>query len=112
MVETEHAPPHDAHTRRVYHRELPGAGFVAIEVSEGTTASGQGRSSSASRIRVFVERRSSEERRLGHEPPVVAETDADEMLTEIGELYRMASDNVALARALIDWQLRRQPRAD
>ena len=93
--------------RRMYRRELPGAGFVCIDVSHapGEGASG-GRESS--RIRMYVERRASEDRRIGHEPPVLAEYEGDDFEPTLGELYRMAADNVALARALLDWQTRRQ----
>ena len=94
--------------RRVYRRELPGAGFVCIDVSDGTTDADTGVPRDSSRIRVYVERRASEERRLGHEPPLLAEYEVADAEPTLGELYRMASDNVALARALLDWQTRRQ----
>src|SRR4051794_31735691 len=87
---------------RLYRRELPGAGYVAIDVThDNVTDRTDGE---APRIRLFVERRADEERRAGHHPPVVAEFSGDQRAPEIGELYRMAADNAALARALIEWQ--------
>ena len=97
---------------RVYRRELPGAGYVAIDVtrppSDATDERGE---AEPSRVRVYVERRASEARRSGHIPPVVAEFAGDDRAPEVGELYRMAADNAALARALLEWQGRRQRRA-
>ena len=91
---------------RLYRRELPGAGYVAIDL---TAASEHGDSSrDRRRIRVYVERRASEDRRAGHTPPVVAEFAGDHEAPEVGELYRLAADNAALARALMEWQGRRQ----
>jgi hypothetical protein len=93
---------------QIYRRELPGAGYVAIDVtthdqrSSGVAAD--------SRVRVYVERRDSDERRIGHEPPLVAEFAGDQRAPEVGELYRLAADNAALARALLEWQGRRQRR--
>ena len=93
---------------QIYRRELPGAGYVAIDVT-----SVRDETSGAlddSRIRVYVERRGDAERRNGHEPPLVAEFAGDQRAPEVGELYRLASDNAALARALLEWQGRRQRR--
>jgi len=94
---------------QIYRRELPGAGYVTIDV---TCLHEDGSSGTAedSRIRVYVERRASEERRNGHAPPLVAEFTGDQCAPEVGELYRLASDNAALARALLEWQGRRQRR--
>jgi len=91
---------------RLYRRDLPGAGYVAIDVTSPAEVDGE--ASERSRIRVYVERRGSEERRAGHAPPVVAEFAGDQEAPEVAELYRMASDNAALARALMEWQGRRQ----
>ena len=94
--------------KELYRRELPGAGYVAIDLMQPHDESEPARSSEGSRIRVSVERRGDEERRSGHHPPVVAEFTGDDSAPEVGELYRMAADNAALARALIEWQGRRQ----
>jgi hypothetical protein len=96
---------------RVYRRELPGAGYVAIDVTRTPADASEDGEVEPSRVRVYVERRASEERRSGHTPPVVAEFTGDHRAPEVGELYRMAADNAALARALLQWQGRRQRRA-
>jgi len=96
---------------RVYRRELPGAGYVAIDVVRVLTDSEEQGDLEQSHVRVYVERRASEERRSGHVPPIVAEFAGDDRAPEVGELYRMAGDNAALARALLAWQGRRQRRA-
>jgi hypothetical protein len=84
---------------RLFHRDLPGGGYVAIEITH--------RSSEARRVRVFVERRGDRNRRRGHQPPVILEEDWKPE-RGFGELYRIACDNVAIARSL----LRLPPRAD
>lgn len=94
--------------KELYRRELPGAGYVAIDLTQPEDDSESVRTSTGSRIRVSVERRADEQRRSGHHPPVVAEFTGDDRAPEVGELYRMAADNAALARALIEWQGRRQ----
>jgi hypothetical protein len=100
---------HDATApRRLYRRELPGAGFVCIDLKEAADDTSPSVGRESSRLRVYVERRATESRRVGHEPPVLAEYEGDDFAPALGELYRMASDNVALARALLDWQSRRQ----
>jgi len=80
-------------TERLFHRDLPGGGYVAIEL---LTTSG----TSNRRVRVVVERRRDRDRRAGHAPPVVIEDDwrADR---GFGDLYRVACDNVAIARELL-----------
>lgn len=84
----------------LYSRGLPGGGVVTIEaVSKETPAVS---------ARVSVERRIDPQRRDGHEPPVIAEAQAPTQSTAFKELYRIASDNVAVARGLIQWQARRR----
>lgn len=77
---------------RLFHRDLPGGGYVALELTPDT---GSGR-----KVRVVVERRGDRARRVGHKPPIIHE---EEWKPErgFGELYRMACDNVAIARALL-----------
>ena len=94
--------------RRLYRRDLPGAGFVCIDVTDSADDESAGVPRESSRIRVYVERRANAARRVGHEPPVLVECEGDDSAPALGELYRMASDNVALARALLEWQTRRQ----
>jgi hypothetical protein len=76
----------------VYRRDLPGGGYVAIEVE---------RELPLARTRVSVERRAIADRREGHTPVVIAEADGDERSPSFNELYRIAADNAAIARALI-----------
>lgn len=76
----------------VYRRDLPGGGFVAIEIV---------RESSPKRTRVSVERRAIADRREGHQPIVIAEADGDERSPSFTDLYRIAADNAAIARALM-----------
>jgi hypothetical protein len=83
----------------VYRRELPGGGFVAIVVA---------REREVTRTRVSVERRAVDERRHGHRPVIIAEADGDERSASFIDLFRIAADNAAIARAL----LRLQGRAD
>ena len=97
---------------RLYRRELPGAGYVAIDLTRSSDDTSDVQRSEASRIRLFVERRADEERRVGHTPPMVAEFAGDQRAPEVGELYRMAADNAALARALIEWQGRQRKATD
>lgn len=78
---------------RLFHRDLPGGGFVAIELFEGATIPDR-------RVRVIVERRSDRARRAGHVPPVILE-DAWRPERGFGDLYRLACDNVAIARGLL-----------
>ena len=91
---------HD-NTAPVYRRELPGGGYVAIDVRRETQVL---------RTRVSVERRSRDERRDGHRPIVIAEADGDERSPGFAELYRIAADNAAIARALL--QIEGPQRAD
>jgi hypothetical protein len=77
----------------VYRRELPGGGYVAIDVR---------RESELARTCVSVERRAKHERRPGHKPVVIAQADGDERSAAFADLYRMATDNVAIARAILE----------
>lgn len=85
----------------VYRRELPGGGYVALEVN---------RAPDAARTRLSVERRAIAERRDGHDPIVIAEAEGDERSAAFAELYQIAGDNAAIARALLD--LKRVQRDD
>jgi hypothetical protein len=79
----------------VYRRELPGGGYVAIDVQRRPAEK------KICRSRVSVERRSADERRAGHRPVVIAEVDGDERSPAFTELYKIAADNSAIARALL-----------
>lgn len=116
----------------LYHRELPGGGYVAIEMisdldeaatdleqvaveRRGAEARRYGHQPPSFtkpagrpfRARVRVERRADLDRRDGHEPPVIAEAEGDTSHTVFGELYRIACDNAAVARGLLRWKAER-----
>jgi hypothetical protein len=86
----------------LYTRELPGGGYVAIEAlpAEGAKY----------RARISVERRTDPARRVGHLPPVIAEAEGASRTSVFNELYRIASDNVAVARGILRWQADRSDR--
>jgi hypothetical protein len=77
----------------VYHRELPGGGYVKIDVS---------REKEVPCTRVHVERRAKHERRPGHRPVIIAQADGDERSPAFADLYRMATDNAAIARKMLE----------
>jgi hypothetical protein len=89
-----------------YHRLMPGGGYVEIEVE--LISSGE---STRPRGRLIVERRTEQGRRVGHQPPVVADVVRDDLDALVAELFQLAHDNVALARSLMQWQSARA-RAD
>jgi hypothetical protein len=78
----------------IYRRDLPGGGYVAIKID---------REREIARTRVAVERRTIAVggERVGREPLVIAEADGDERSAAFTDLYRIASDNAAIARALL-----------
>ena len=81
---------------RLFHRDLPGGGYVAIEVTPAHTMPER-------RVRVVVERRSDRNRRVGHAPPVIIE-ETWTPARGVADLYRVACDNVAIARGLLGLQ--------
>jgi hypothetical protein len=86
----------------LYTRELPGGGYVAIEALPADGAK--------YRARISVERRTDPARRVGHLPPVIAEAEGPSRTSVFNELYRIASDNVAVARGILRWQADRSDR--
>jgi hypothetical protein len=92
MTMAEH-PAFEERVRAIYRRELPGGGYVAINVE---------RERDLARTRVCVERRAREARRAGHVPVVIAEADGDDRSPAFADLYRIAADNAAIARALLE----------
>jgi archaeosine-15-forming tRNA-guanine transglycosylase len=89
-------------TELLYSRDLPGGGKVTIEAS-----SMQAPQPARCRARVIVERRRDPQRREGHAPPVIVEVEAPTRERVYEELVVIASDNVAVARGLIQWQSRK-----
>ncbi len=115
---------------RLYHRELPGGGYVTIELVRDSAdeialvehtlerrTDAQRRDGHVApavvvpegrpcRGRVSVERRALADRRDGQEVPVIAEVERDDVGAVFNELYQIASDNVAVARGLLHWKPR------
>jgi hypothetical protein len=83
----------------LFTRELPGGGYVAIE-SLPTEAG-------VHRARVSVERRTDPDRRLGHVPPIIVTLEGASAAELFEELYRIAVDNVEIARGIMKWQAAR-----
>lgn len=92
---------------RLYERELPGGGYVAIEVQRSPAGD---RDTPVTRLR--VERRHARDRRTGHEAPIIAELAGDEWSPNFTTIFQIARDNAAIARGLLDWQAERRSRAD
>lgn len=84
----------------LYTRELPGGGYVIIE-----SVPTENESFSA---RLSVERRADPTRRSGHFPPIIAEASGPSRATVFDQLYRIASDNVEIARGILRWQAKRK----
>jgi hypothetical protein len=83
--------------RSLYRRSLPGGGFVDVQ-EDGE------QESDLQRGHVSVERRSDPARRAGHRPPVIASAQGSKTQDVFRELLEIAADNVAVARALLQWQ--------
>lgn len=84
----------------LFTRDLPGGGFVAIESLPGDEG--------VHRARVSVERRTDPDRRMGHLPPVIATREGASQTAVFDELYRIAVDNVEIARGIMRWQAARR----
>lgn len=93
MVGNEASAQERRSAERLFHRDLPGGGYVAIELASANPASDR-------LVRVIVERRGDRSRRTGHQPPVILE-ETWKAERGIGDLYRIACDNVAIARGLL-----------
>ena len=104
-METQERTPTVA--TRLYERELPGGGYVAIEVQRRWAGE-----SDTPVTRLCVERRHARDRRAGHEPPIIAQLDGDEWSQNFTTIFQIARDNAAIARGLLDWQAGRRTRVD
>ena len=82
---------------RAFTRELPGGGYVAIEVTATTTPDG----APACHGEVVVERRAVMDRREGHPMPVIAEATADDAAGVLDALFPIATSNALVARGLL-----------
>jgi hypothetical protein len=98
MLRRVSSPLIDMHRPRIlYRRELPGGGFV--DVQEDSDMGGE-----VHRAHVLVERRTDPVRRDGHAPPIIASAEGSSTHGVFRQLLEIASDNVAIARALLRWQ--------
>jgi hypothetical protein len=89
-------------SQQIYRRQLPGGGFVAIEVTPVRNLLGWRKY----RGEVIVERRA-RERREGHAAPVIARADAATMDMVYHELFPTAHSNVAIAARCVARQRER-----
>ena len=87
---------HDSTTQRAYFRELPGRGFVAIDVTPATSLFRRRHY----RGSLIVERRA-ESRRVGHAPPVIAEASGESVESVIQQLLPAAECNPVIGAALL-----------
>jgi hypothetical protein len=78
---------------RLYRRQLPGGGFVAIEATPFRTLMGARRY----RGEIVVERRANRGRREGHRAPIVATVTSESVATVLHTLFPLAYSNCAIA---------------
>jgi glycine cleavage system regulatory protein len=86
---------------------MPGGGYVEVELE----IPGAETNEDADRMlhgRIIMERRADPGRRHGHQAPVVAELTGDDRDELTAELFRLARDNSALARSLMQLRSARQ----
>jgi hypothetical protein len=111
MLDQQQDAEHDARERApgeaLYRRPMPGGGYVEVELVVVELSDAAAAKGGRHRGRVVMERRADPGRRAGHPAPVVAELKADDRDELMGELFRLAQDNAALARSLMRWQARR-----
>jgi hypothetical protein len=81
---------------RLFERQLPGGGFVAIEVEPEKPLWGK----PVFRGRVVVERRAIS-RRDGHEPPVISTASGPSLNDVINQLLPAAQSNATIGAALL-----------
>ena len=106
MLDQQHDAGHettDGRTRDArYHRPMPGGGYVVIEIEVVQGVADAPPPTPCGRL--ILERRADQGRRIGHAPPVVAELMGEDVDALIADLFRLAHDNAALARGLMQWQ--------
>ena len=90
-------PSSQTNPRVLYRRELPGGGYVDVHEDGRVERDGH-------MGHISVERRSDPTRRDGHAPPVIASAEGKSTHSVFRQLLEIASDNVAIARALLRWQ--------
>jgi hypothetical protein len=87
---------------QVFRRELPGGGYVVIGIERPTS------DRAVPRTCVWVERREADGRPSTQDAPVIASVDGDERSAAFTEMYRLAADNAAVARGLMQWRATRR----
>ena len=88
----------------VFRRELPGGGYVVIGVERPTA------DRALPRTCVWLERRGDDDRNAEYElAPLIAVADGDETSAGFTEMYRLAADNAAVARGLMQWRAKQPP---
>ena len=94
-----------AHGTPIYRRQMPGGGYVEVELDMADESAREESARDAQggpiRGRVVMERRADPGRRTGHRAPVVAELAGDDRDELMADLFRLAQDNAALARNLM-----------
>ena len=90
-----------AHGTPIYRRQMPGGGYVEVELDTSLDETARDARGGPIRGRVVMERRSDPIRRSGHRAPVVAELVGDDRDELMADLFRLAQDNAALARNLM-----------
>ena len=89
----------------VFRRELPGGGYVVVGVERPST------DRTVPRTCVWLERRAGDDRNAEYkDAPMIAAADGDESSAGFTEMYRLAADNAAVARGLMEWRARNAPR--
>jgi hypothetical protein len=87
----------------VFRRELPGGGYVVVGVERPGAYQ-------AARTCVWLERRADDERNAEFaDAPLIATADGDETSAGFTEMYRLAADNAAVARGLMQWRAKHAP---
>jgi hypothetical protein len=89
----------------VFRRELPGGGYVVIGVERPTA------DRAVPRTCVWLERRADDDRNAEYQDaPLIAAADGDETSAGFTEMYRLAADNAAVARGLMEWRASQKPK--
>ena len=89
----------------VFRRELPGGGYVVVGVERPTP------DRAVARTCVWLERRANDERNAEYkDAPLIAAAEGDESSAGFTEMYRLAADNAAVARGLMQWRAKNSPR--
>lgn len=88
----------------VFRRELPGGGYVVIGVERPSP------DQAVPRTCVWLERRADDDRNAEYkDAPLIAAAEGDETSAGFTEMYRLAADNAAVARGLMQWRAKQQP---